>query len=176
MINPSATPIRFRIAVALWASVSVIGSSVNAQQASPPAVLESVVVTGTGGSFDKPALTASRLGLSARETPATIDSVNDSTMRARGFQAVEQAVDSMPGVTSGGAPGSPSQFSMRGFTGDQITILRDGIYIGPANMVYRSQNTFNLSSVDVLKGPGSVLYGRRHRLVSKKALWMLPYT
>lgn len=49
---------------------------------------------------------------------------------------------------------------MRGFTGDQITILRDGLYLGPAGMTYRPQNFFNLSRIDVLKGPGSVLYGQ----------------
>ena len=121
-----------------------------------------VVVGGTAGSdtLDKAAPTASRLGLTARETPATVDTVSAETMALRGYQNVEQAVDSMPGVSSGGAPGSPSQFSMRGFTGGQVTILRDGIYLGPSDMTYRSQNAFNLASVDVLKGPGSVLYGQ----------------
>lgn len=49
---------------------------------------------------------------------------------------------------------------MRGFTGGQVTVLRDGIYLGPSDMTYRSQNAFNLARVDVLKGPGSVLYGQ----------------
>jgi iron complex outermembrane receptor protein len=124
--------------------------------------------------LDRRAATASRLDLSVRETPATVDSVTAETMAARGYQSVDQAVDSLPGVSSGGAPGSPSQFSMRGFTGDQVTILRDGIYLGPADMTFRPQNTFNLASVDVLKGPGSVLYGQGSiagtvNVVSKKA-------
>lgn len=130
--------------------------------ADPGAPVARVVVTAAApaNTLDRGAPTASRLGLSVRETPATIDAVTAETMQMRGYQSVEQAVDSLPGVNSGGAPGSPSQFSMRGFTGDQITVLRDGVYLGPADMTYRPQNTFNLAGVEVLKGPGSVLYGQ----------------
>ncbi|TWB39093.1 iron complex outermembrane receptor protein [Nitrospirillum pindoramense] len=104
--------------------------------------------------------TASRLGLSARETPATLDVIDSDQMIGRGFATVEQAADSLPGVTSGGSPGDPSSFAMRGFTGDQITVLRNGLYIGPSDMTNRPQNTFNLASVEILKGPASVLYGQ----------------
>ena len=162
----------------LWTSVATLPVLVQAQaadgsaaSASPEAAatpdgagqeVARVVVSGTAAAdpLDKGAPTASRLGLAVRETPATINTISAKTMEVRGYQNVEQAVDSMPGVSSGGAPGSPSQFSMRGFTGDQVTVLRDGIYLGPADMTYRPQNTFNLASVDVLKGPGSVLYGQ----------------
>jgi iron complex outermembrane receptor protein len=133
---------------------------VPSERADKPAVLDSVVVTGASNKLDRAAPTASRLGISARDTPAAIDSIDAKAIEARGYKTVAEAVDSLPGVTSGGAPGSPSQFSMRGFTADQITILRDGLYIGPANMTYRPQNSFNLSGIDVLKGPGSVLYGQ----------------
>ncbi|MBB6254588.1 TonB-dependent siderophore receptor [Nitrospirillum iridis] len=104
--------------------------------------------------------TASRLGLSARETPATLDTIDSDEMIGRGFATVEQAADSLPGVTSGGSPGDSSSFSMRGFTGDQITVLHNGLYLGPSNMTNRPQNTFNLESVEILKGPASVLYGQ----------------
>jgi iron complex outermembrane receptor protein len=49
---------------------------------------------------------------------------------------------------------------MRGFTGNQITVLRNGLYIGPSNMTTRDQNSFNVGSVEILKGPASVLYGQ----------------
>jgi iron complex outermembrane recepter protein len=104
--------------------------------------------------------TGSRLGLSAQELPATLDVIDNDEMLGRGFVNVQQAADSQAGVTSGGSPGDQSQFSMRGFTGNQITTLRNGLYIGPSNMVSRDQNTFNVSSVEILKGPASVLYGQ----------------
>jgi iron complex outermembrane recepter protein len=104
--------------------------------------------------------TGSRLGLSEQELPATLDVIDNDEMIGRGFFNVQQAADSQPGVTSGGSPGDQSQFSMRGFTGNQITTLRNGLYIGPSNMVSRDQNSFNVASVEILKGPASVLYGQ----------------
>lgn len=104
--------------------------------------------------------TASRLGLSIRETPATIDQIDSAEILTRGFRTVEEATVSLPGVTSGGSPGDPSLFSMRGFIGEQITLLHNGLYLGPANMINRPGNTFNIASIDVLKGPASVLYGQ----------------
>src|SRR5258708_37431459 len=104
--------------------------------------------------------TGSRLGLSEQELPATLDLIDNDQMIGRGFFNVQQAADSQPGVTSGGSPGDQSQFSMRGFTGNQITVLRNGLYVGPSNMTTRDQNSFNVGSVEILKGPASVLYGQ----------------
>lgn len=110
--------------------------------------------------LDTVAQTASRLNLSIRETPATLDRIGADEMLTRGFRTVEEATDSLPGIISGGSPGNPTLFSMRGFTGEQVTILHNGLYLGPANMINRPGNTFNIASVDVLKGPASVLYGQ----------------
>jgi len=123
--------------------------------------LDQVNVTGKRpDKLTQEAVSASRLGLTPLETPATIDIIGAQTMAIRGYAQVEDAVDSMPGVTSGGSPGDPTGFSMRGFTGDQVTVLRNGAYLGPSNMINRPQNSFNLQDVEVLKGPASVLYGQ----------------
>ncbi|MEH3035554.1 MAG: TonB-dependent receptor [Sphingomonas adhaesiva] len=110
--------------------------------------------------LDEETGTGSRLGLSIRETPGTIDQIGADEILTRGFRTVEEATVSLPGVTSGGTPGGPAIFSMRGFEGSQITLLRNGLYVGPADMINRPGNTFNLASIDVLKGPASVLYGQ----------------
>lgn len=101
-----------------------------------------------------------RLGLTVQHNPATINVVTRSIMDVRGIVHAEDAADSAPGVTSGGSPGNPAQLMMRGFSGGQVLMLRDGIYYGPTTMVNRPLNTFNLESVQVLKGPSSVLYGQ----------------
>ncbi|WP_086650222.1 TonB-dependent receptor [Acetobacter cibinongensis] len=101
-----------------------------------------------------------KLGLSVQHNPATINVVQHDLMMQRGYAQAENAADSAPGVSSGGGPGSPAQLMMRGFTGNQILTLRDGVYFGPTTMVNRPQNTFNLESVQILKGPASVLYGQ----------------
>jgi iron complex outermembrane recepter protein len=126
-----------------------------------PTTLETVTVTAAKlRSLEQFTPTGSRLGLSAQELPATLEVIDNDEMLGRGFFNVQQAADSQAGVTSGGSPGDQSQFSMRGFTGNQITVLRNGLYIGPSNMTTRDQNAFNVGSVEILKGPASVLYGQ----------------
>jgi iron complex outermembrane receptor protein len=125
-------------------------------------LLEEVIVRGAAVKrleLQTTSATGSRLGLTALETPATLEGIGNETMRARGLVSVTEAAESLVGVSSGENPGAPSAFSMRGFTDNQITSLRDGLRIGPASMVMRPQNTFNLERVEVLKGPASVLYG-----------------
>jgi iron complex outermembrane receptor protein len=102
----------------------------------------------------------SRLGLSVMDTPASIEVIDSSVMRARGYKSVSDAVKSLPGVVSGESPAAPSTFSMRGFSRSAVTVLRDGIWLGPANMVMRPQNTFNLDRIEVLRGPASALHGQ----------------
>lgn len=144
--------------------MSTAASSVTAQQASAtatPDVLEEVTVTAAKTrSLEQFTPTGSRLGLSAQELPATLETIDNDEMLGRGFTNVQESADSQAGVISGGSPGDQSQFSMRGFTGNQITVLRNGLYIGPANMTTRDQNAFNVGSVEILKGPASVLYGQ----------------
>jgi iron complex outermembrane receptor protein len=104
--------------------------------------------------------TGSRLGLTARETPATLDQLTFEEMIGRGFHTVEEASSTLPGVLAANPPGDMGNFSMRGFTGNQITLLHNGLNLGPATMIARPGNTFNLASLEVLKGPASVLYGQ----------------
>ena len=104
--------------------------------------------------------TGSRLGLRVIDIPASIDVIDSSVMEVRGYQKLSDAVESFPGVVTGENPAAPSSFSVRGFTRSQVTILRDGIWLGPANMVMRPQNTFNLDRVELLRGPSSVLNGQ----------------
>jgi iron complex outermembrane receptor protein len=135
------------------------GADAGVQSSAPP--LEEITITAAKlRSLEQFTPTGSRLGLSEQELPATLDLIDNDEMIGRGFFNVQQAADSQPGVTSGGSPGDQSQFSMRGFTGNQITVLRNGLYVGPSNMTTRDQNSFNVGSVEILKGPASVLYGQ----------------
>lgn len=102
----------------------------------------------------------SRLSLPAMDVPASIDVIDSEAMETRGYQRITDAVESVAGVVSGNNPAAPSSMSVRGFTRSQITVLRDGIWLGPANMVMRPQNTFNLDRVELLRGPASVLNGQ----------------
>src|SRR3984957_10853466 len=157
-IGLSAGAIAVTAASAL-ASGFAWGADAGAQPSGPQ--IEEITITAAKlRSLEQFTPTGSRLGLSEQELPATLDLIDNGEMIGRGFFNVQQAADSQPGVTSGGSPGDQSQFSMRGFTGNQITVLRNGLYIGPSNMTTRDQNSFNVASVEILKGPASVLYGQ----------------
>ncbi|MDF0580402.1 TonB-dependent receptor [Bradyrhizobium yuanmingense] len=102
---------------------------------------------------------ASRLGLTVRQTPATVEVVSAETMRGRGYRTVSEVAQGAVGVSSGDNPAEPSAFSMRGFTNSQINTLYNGIKIGPQNMTSRIVDTANLEAVEFLKGPASLISG-----------------
>jgi iron complex outermembrane recepter protein len=138
----TSVDVRLPFALGLSESVSVSGRTVGALGLAE-------VPTGAG-----------RLGLPALAIPAAIDVLDSSVMEARGYQKVSDAVSRMAGVVAGEHPTVPSSFTMRGFTASQVSILRDGLWLGPSTMVMRPQNTFNLDRVELLRGPSSVVNGQ----------------
>jgi iron complex outermembrane receptor protein len=102
---------------------------------------------------------ASRLGLTPRETPATVEIIDQQIIRERGIRTTTEAAEAAVGVTAGDAPGAPASFSMRGFSGTQINTLYNGIKIGPSEMTGRIMDTANLQQIEILKGPASLLSG-----------------
>jgi iron complex outermembrane receptor protein len=102
---------------------------------------------------------ASRLGLTVREIPASVDVVNKQTIEDRGLRTTTDIAQAAVGVTAGDSPGAPASFSMRGFVGDQINTLYNGIRVGPSTMTGRIMDTANLDRVEIIKGPASLLSG-----------------
>ena len=153
-------PFKLKSSWHLFFWMTLLGCNTNAQVNEE---IEELIVLGRA--INTPDLGAtsragSRLGLSVLDTPASIELIDSSVMRARGYKSVSDAVKSLPGVVSGESPAAPSTFSMRGFSRSAVTVLRDGIWLGPANMVMRPQNTFNLDRIEVLRGPASALHGQ----------------
>lgn len=106
-----------------------------------------------------PTLTGSRLGINARAIAASVESIPEEVLRERGARNSADAIEAATGVLIGPQPGAPDTLSMRGFSGDQITTLYDGFRLGPVTMTGRSVNAWNLSRIEVLRGPGSALFG-----------------
>lgn len=102
---------------------------------------------------------ASRLGLTVRQTPATVEVISAEAIREQGYRTVSDVAQGAVGVTAGDNPSEPSAFSMRGFTNSQINTLYNGIKIGPQNMTSRIMDTANLEAVEFLKGPASLISG-----------------
>lgn len=131
-----------------------------------PQRLSPVLVTGPRGtpepsglSLDTTVGTASRLGLTPRELPASVEVIGREAIEEREHRTVLEAIASGTGITGANPPGDPGTFSLRGFTDNQITLLTDGVRIGPTTMTSRQLDTWNLERVEILKGPASVLYG-----------------
>jgi len=102
---------------------------------------------------------ASRLGLPVRQIPATVEVIDQQTMRDQGYRTTPEVVQGAVGVLSLDAAGAPGGFSMRGFEFGQVNVLYDGIKIGPQSFVSRVMDTVNLDHVEFLKGPSSLMSG-----------------
>lgn len=122
---------------------------------------EAVMVTGVapGPTLDSPTDTASRLGLTARETPATVSLVTFAEAQSRGLNTTIDALNRLPAVSSAFVPGSPGIVSIRGFSGGAVSTLFDGTRVTTSTMVTRNYDSWSFERIEVLKGPASVLFG-----------------
>lgn len=143
-------------------AVTTLSSGAVAQTQTPQ-TLPDVRVTGTREvqfpALDTPAETASRLGLTVRETPASVDVVSQQTLQDRGVNSLSESARGITGLTSSVRPGAGAVFSSRGYAENGLGILFDGIRVGGATITSRNYDVFNFDRIEVLRGPASVLYG-----------------
>jgi iron complex outermembrane receptor protein len=109
--------------------------------------------------LDRPTATASRLGLSLRETPATVEVLTQEDLQIRGLRTSREAFADVVGAIAGNVPGNPAVVSMRGFSGNTVSILQDGVRVSSSTMVTRDTNSWHFDRIEVIKGPASVLVG-----------------
>ena len=84
-------------------------------------------------------------------------------LRARGIRFVGDALRQVPGaqVVQGGPFGAPTSLFLRGGESDYVKVLVDGVPVNQPGGSYdfASLTTDNVERIEVLRGPGSVLYG-----------------
>ena len=133
------------------------------QESSVPALLPPVTVYGTnlyrGLELDTPGSTGSRLGISARDLPLSVSNIDRNAMDQLGARTLLEAAQLAPGLTTAEPPSTPGYFSSRGFTGNDVVMLYDGLSFGPPSMVGHPEDMWKYARVEVLKGPSSLLYG-----------------
>ncbi len=110
--------------------------------------------------LDTPTTTGSRLGLTPRETPASIHIIDRATFELRGAQTTQEALERSPGIIVSDQPGSAGTVCMRGFCGAQITQLFNGITVQYDVIAARPIDNWITERVEVLGGPSSFLYGQ----------------
>lgn len=112
-----------------------------------------------GLGLDQPAATASSLGLKLRDLPASVSVIDQTQMHERGLRTALEATNATVGVAGGILPGSIPRFNIRGFTDNNITLLRDGIRQNTMAQSSRPVDAFVLDRIEVLKGPASMMFG-----------------
>lgn len=133
-----------------WAqdSLNLPSSTVTATVASAP----------SGLVLDEPIKTGSRLGLSARQTPASVSVANRAVIEARGARDTQEVINGMTGINASANPGYGSFIAYRGFTQNQITQLFNGINLGYGSAA-RPIDAWMVDRVELIGGPSTFLYG-----------------
>lgn len=109
--------------------------------------------------LDQKSDTSSRLGLSIMETPASVETLSQADLQFRGLRTAREAFADVPGAIAGNVPGNPAVITMRGFAGNVVSILQDGVRVSSSTVVQRDTNTWHFDKIEVIKGPASVLFG-----------------
>lgn len=103
--------------------------------------------------------TGSRLGLINRDLPASVSIVTQELIQLRGARTAVEAIESAVGMTGGISVGSIPNYATRGFAGNDVTIMRDGIRQNTASQSSRPLDSFLFDRLEVLKGPASLMFG-----------------
>lgn len=146
-----------------------------------PAPTQPTTTAATAPTFNlgTPSSTGSRLGLTPLQTPASVEVIRAETIAERGQHNVIDAVtQNATGFTASPRPGNGGlAFTTRGFTGNgTVMSLYDGtrLYVGSGTMTFPF-DTWTAQSIEVLRGPASVMYGEGAiggaiNVISKKPL------
>lgn len=116
--------------------------------------------------LDEIVVTATKTEKIVEEAPASVTVVTQAEMQRRNISTVDDALAEIPGVfvkRSKGLMDSTSSVRMRGFSGDEYTlILIDGQPLNDAytgGVEWGALPTDNIERIEVIRGAASALYG-----------------
>jgi vitamin B12 transporter len=108
-------------------------------------------------------VTATRVPVDARATPAAITVITGEELRARGITRIADALRDVPGasVVQTGSFGAQTGFFLRGGESDYTKVLIDGVAVNDAggSIDVAHLAVADVERIEILRGPGSVLWG-----------------
>ena len=144
--------------------LSVLALAVNqaVYAADEPAKLPEVNVTATSAplseGYDAPvASTGTKTDTPVLETPASVQVVTQQILQDQKATTFDQALVNVSGVRSSSVGWSENIY-LRGF--ETTTYFRNGFRIDDPINLGGQATLSNVESIEILKGPGSILYGR----------------
>lgn len=109
--------------------------------------------------LDQAAATGSRLGISVRETPATLTVLDRADIDAIGAVDTQDVLKLVPGVSFSSQPGSPGSVFYRGFGSASLAQLYNGITVQYDAIAARPVDAWIVDRVEAIGGPSSFLHG-----------------
>jgi vitamin B12 transporter len=108
-------------------------------------------------------VTANRIPVSADAVAAAVTVMRGTDLVAQGIRTVAEALREVPGVTivETGSFGGQASLFLRGGESDYVKVLVDGVPLNlPGGGIDLADiTTDNIDRIEVVRGPGSVLYG-----------------
>ncbi|HTT03920.1 MAG TPA: TonB-dependent siderophore receptor [Steroidobacteraceae bacterium] len=98
-----------------------------------------------------------KLGEQAQQTPQSVSVVSQQLMSSQGDTRLQDALKNVPGITLNAGEGAArgDTVNLRGFSA-----FNDFYLDGVRDAAVYTRDSFDLQSVEVLKGPSAVLFGR----------------
>lgn len=109
--------------------------------------------------LDTPSTVGSRLGLTPRETPATVVIVDRDMIEQRGATNTQEILKSVPGMLAASPPGSAGSVTYRGFGASSLTQMFNGITVQYDAIAARPVDSWIYDRVEVVGGPSTFLFG-----------------
>lgn len=99
----------------------------------------------------------------ASEIAQAVERVDGAELQTRARPTLGDTLAQQPGVTSTGFVPGASRPVIRGFGGDRIRVLEDGVGVGDASNVSQDHNVsidpVDAQAIEIVRGPSTLLYG-----------------
>lgn len=131
-----------------------------AAQAQHTPSTQRIEITGSApAALDEPVTAGSRLGLTLRQTPASVTRVDAAAFEVIGALDTQDILRLVPGVSFSAQPGSPGSVFYRGFGAASLSQLYNGISVQYDAIAARPVDAWLVDRVEAMGGPSGFLHG-----------------